>query len=234
MNDTDSLLLKSKVEKTIKLLRQATKDMPSTMISQIVDVYGKDPYLILISCLLSLRARDTSTLPVSLKLFSIARTPSEMLSIPVPQLEKIIYPVGFYKKKSNLLHEVSQDLIDRFNRKVPSTESDLLSIKGVGIKTANLVLGEAFGVPAICVDTHVHRLSNLMGIVHTSNPEQTEVALKKVIPKKYWVEWGRLLVMWGQNVRTLKSPFLSNKHIFNEAEELGLLNSFKRKKKGHH
>lgn len=234
MNDTDSLLLKSKIEKTVKLLRQATKDMPHTMISQIIDVYGKDPYLILISCLLSLRTRDTLTLPVSLKLFSIARTPFEMLSISVPQLEKVIYPVGFYKKKSILLHEVSQDLIIRFNGKVPSTESDLLSIKGVGIKTANLVLGEAFGVPAICVDTHVHRISNFMGIVHTNTPEQTEVALKKIIPKKYCIEWGRLLVMWGQNVRSLKSPFLSNKQIFNEAKRLGLLNSFMRKKKGHH
>jgi len=177
------------------------------MISKIVDTYGKDPFLILISCLLSLRTRDTVTLPVSLKLFSYARTPTDLLKIPVSQLEKIIYPVGFYKRKSKLLHEISKELIERFDGKVPSNEADLLSLKGVGHKTAALVLGEAFGIPAICVDTHVHRISNLLGLVHTKTPEQTEIELKKILPKKYWIEWGRLLVKWGQN--TPRSSLIS-------------------------
>ncbi len=162
--------------------------------------YKNDPFLILISCLLSLRARDVVTLPISQKLFLKARTPQELLKIPIAELEKIVYPLGFYRQKARTLRSVSRDLIDRFGGKVPDNEQDLLSIKGVGRKTANLVLGVAYGVPAICVDTHVHRLANQLGLVTTKNPEQTEQALQKIIPKKDWIEFNRLLVMWGQQV----------------------------------
>ena len=188
-----------KAVKIIRILRRATKGMTKPMISTIIEQYGRDPFLILISCLLSLRARDTVTLPVCQQLFAIARTPSELLKIPINKLETIIYPIGFYKRKSNILHNVSKDLIQRFNGIVPSTEKELLSIKGVGRKTANLVLAEAFGIPAICVDVHVHRISNRLGLVHTKTPLETELALQQILPKKYWSEWNKLLVMWGQN-----------------------------------
>jgi len=162
--------------------------------------YHNDPFLILVSCLLSLRARDTMTLPVSEKLFLRARTPDQLLKIPIHELEKIVHPLGFYRQKARTLHSVSKELITRFNGKVPHTEEDLLSLKGVGRKTANLVLGVAFGIPAICVDTHVHRLSNALGLVRTKTPDQTEVALKKIIPEKDWIEFNKLLVVWGQQV----------------------------------
>ena len=171
--------------------------------------YGKSPYLILVSCLLSLRARDTVTLPICRQLFSLAQTPLQMLAISRPDLEHILRSIGFYRQKAKTLHEVSRDLIARFKGKVPSGEADLLSIKGVGRKTANLVRGMAFDIPAICVDTHVHRLANQLGLVHTKTPEQTERELAMLVPKKYWIELNHLLVTWGQQVpRKQQIPLL--------------------------
>lgn len=194
--------LTTKCVKIIRILRKVTKDLPKPMVSSIIDEYGKDAFLILISCILSLRARDTVTLPICRKLFSIARTPSQILKIPLKKLENIIYSIGFYKVKAKLLHSISKELIERFNGIVPSNEHDLLSIKGVGRKTANLVLSQAYDIPAICVDVHVHRISNRMGLVKTKTPLETEIALQKILPKKYWSEWNRLLVILGQNIRS--------------------------------
>lgn len=185
----------------VKALQKATKKMQQPLVNEIIKEFGKDPFLILISCLLSLRSRDTGTLPVCRVLFARAKTPQEILSIPIPELERIIYSVNFYKTKAKTLHEVSRIIIKDFKGKVPCSEKELLSIKGVGPKTANLVLGLAFDIPAICVDVHVHRLSNLLGLIKTKTVEQTEEALKKILPKKYWIEWNRLLVIWGQNFR---------------------------------
>ena len=181
-------------------LRKKTKEYPKLMSFSIIDQFGKDPFLLLISCLLSLRTRDTVTLPVSLKLFEQAKTPQAMLEFSTSQLESLIYPVGFYKRKAVQIKAISTILIDQYQGRVPCTEVQLLALPGVGIKTANLVLGMAFDIPAICVDIHVHRISNRLGIVSTRTPEQTEKELKKIIPKKYWIEWNKLLVLWGQNV----------------------------------
>lgn len=186
--------------KIIKLLRAKTKKMPEPMSQRIRDEYNDDPYLILISCLLSLRARDTVTYPISKKLFETVRTPKEMLAIPLRKLERIIKSIGFYHNKAKSLKSVSKELIERFKGKVPNTEEELLSIKGIGHKTAALVVSVAFGKPAICVDTHVHRLSNQLGLVHTKTPEQTEAALKELLPQRYWGEVNEVMVKWGQNV----------------------------------
>ena len=197
--------------KIIKVLRKATKDLGQPMSNAIRDEFNNDPFLILISCLLSLRARDTVTYPISVELFKVAKTPQQFVDMPLKQLEKIIYSVGFYKNKARSIKSVSKDIIERFGGNVPSNEKDLLSIKGIGRKTANLVLGIAFNIPAICVDTHVHKLSNKLGIVTTKTTEQTEFALQKVLPKKYWIEYNRLLVLCGQNMRFCSnalSPFL--------------------------
>lgn len=166
----------------------------------IIDKFGKDPFILLISCLLSLRARDTVTLPVSLNLFEQVRTLQDMLNLSTQKLESLIYPVGFYKRKADQIKQISAILLDIHAGQVPATEHALLSLPGVGIKTANLVLSMAFDIPAICVDIHVHRISNRLGLVTTQTPEQTEKDLKKVLPKKYWIEWNKLLVKWGQNV----------------------------------
>lgn len=208
------------IEQIIAELRKETKEYREPMSRDILFLYGRDPffrhprqqseirdpevndvpYLILISCLLSLQTRDVVTLPVSIKLFEKVRTPEQMIDLPLRDLEQIIKSINYYKTKAQRLRSVSAELFARFGGKVPSNLNDLKSIKGVGLKTANLVLAEAFGVPAICVDTHVHRLSNHWGLIVTETPEQTEQALRQVLPQKYWIEWSYLLVKWGQNI----------------------------------
>ena len=195
--------------KIIQVLRGATKGMPKTASSLIVERYGKDPYLILISCILSLRTKDITSFPASCRLFAKAKTPKKMLKLRLSSIEKLIYPVGFYRNKAKSIHSISKDLIERFGGKVPDSKEELISLHGVGLKTANLVLGEAFDKPAICVDTHVHKVSNRLGLVKTNTPEETEQALKELLPKRYWTEFGRLLVIWGQNICVPVSPFCS-------------------------
>lgn len=209
----------------IKILRTTTRTMPKPAATQIIDQFGRNPYLILISCLLSLRAKDTASLPASLRLFKLAQTPEEMVALPINQIEKVIHATGFYRHKARTIHDISQTLITKFASKVPSTEEELRSLKGVGLKTANLVLSEAFQIPAICVDTHVHRISNRLGLVNTKTPEETEKALKKILPKEYWSEWNHLLVMWGQNICVPISPFCSRCAIANLCPRKGVTSS---------
>lgn len=188
------------------------------MVDTIVKEYGQDPFLILVSCLLSLRSKDIVTLPVCRILFQQAQTPEEILAIPLSSLESIVFKLGFYRQKARTLHSVSRDLIQRFGGKVPDSHQKLISIVGVGPKTANLVMGHAFGVPSICVDTHVHRISNRLGLISTRTPEETEMALKKVVPEKYWIELNSLLVMWGQNICAPISPWCSKCALFDMCE----------------
>ncbi len=195
-----------KILACLALLKEATKGMTQPMSIMLVKDFGRDPFVILISCLLSLRAKDLVTYPVSLKLFKKVRTPHELLKLPLEELEELFYSLGFYRRKARIVKEVSRELIDRFEGKVPDTEEQLLSIKGVGRKTANLVLGMAFEQPAICVDTHVHRLSNRLGWVETTHPDQTERELKKLVPKEFWIDLNTYLVIWGQNVCVPISP----------------------------
>ncbi len=216
MNKTDRAI------RIIQILRKATQGMEIPAANAIVKQYGRDPYLILISCLLSLRTRDVVSLAASQRLFEHARNPEEMLQLSNSQIEKIIYPTGFYRHKARTLKEVSKDLLDRFDGKVPHNFEDLTSIKGVGPKTANLVLGVAFEIPAICVDTHVHRISNRLGLVKTKTTDQTEQELKKVIPKEYWIEYNHLMVMWGQNICVPISPFCSKCAIFSLCPRIGI------------
>ncbi len=190
----------------IHVLREATKRMVEPASASIVARYGRDPFLILIACLLSLRAKDTASLPASIRLFEQARTPATMRALPVGHIEKLIYSVGYYRRKAITIHAVCDALLSQFDGIVPNTEAELLSLPGVGRKTANLVLGEAFGIPALCVDIHVHRISNRLGLVSTKTPAETELVLQKVLPKEYWIEYNSLLVMWGQNVCVPLSP----------------------------
>jgi endonuclease-3 len=201
--------LTERAVKIIHILRASTKGMVLPASNQIVEKYGRDPYLVLVSCLLSLRTKDTVSLPASKRLFEYAKTPQELLKLPIETIEKVIYPCGFYRRKARQLHEISLDLLSRFKGKVPSSKEELMSLKGVGPKTANLVLAEGFNIPAICVDTHVHRISNRLGLVKTKTPEETEKALEKVLPKEYWSEYNTLLVMWGQNICVPISPHVS-------------------------
>jgi len=213
---------KERAIRIIQILRKATKGMEPPASVNIVNQYGQDPYVVLISCLLSLRTKDTVSFPASQRLFEHAQTPEQMLKVPVITIEKLIYPTGFYHRKAILLHEVSKDLLARFNGKVPKTERELLSIKGVGRKTANLVLGVAFDVPAICVDTHVHRVSNRLGLVKTKTTDETEIELKKILPPEYWIEFNHLLVLWGQNICVPISPKCSQCAIADLCPRIGV------------
>ena len=190
------------------MIRQAMQDIPDPSVT-LVGKRWQDPFLVLISCLLSLRTKDETTLPASERLFRLARTPQDLVRLKRSDVERAIYPVGFYRTKARTIQRISQDILERFNGAVPGTLEELLSLKGVGRKTANLVLTEGFHVPAICVDTHVHRISNRFGYVKTADPHQTEWALRKKLPKPYWGDYNALLVTWGQNICKPVSPLCS-------------------------
>ena len=182
----------------------------------------RDPYRILISCLLSLRTKDEVTFPATERLFSLARTPQKMVTLKERDIAKVIYPVGFYNIKAKRILEISTTLIDRFNSQVPDDIDTLLTLRGVGRKTANLVVSVGYGKPGLCVDTHVHRISNRLGIVKTKTPNETEFALRKVLPQKYWISFNNLLVRHGQKVCRPISPFCSICIIERYCQRVGL------------
>lgn len=190
----------------IERLRVATKNMVLPAADLITQEYGQDPYLVLVSCILSLRTKDSVSWPASRRLFAYATSPYIMVTLSLATIEQAIYPSGFYRQKAKTILAISTDLIERFEGKVPSSKEELMTLHGVGLKTANLVLAEGFNIPALCVDVHVHRISNRLGLVATRTPEETEAALCDLLPKEYWREFNKLLVMWGQNVCVPQSP----------------------------
>jgi endonuclease-3 len=161
---------------------------------------------VLIACILSLRTQDTTTGPAAARLFAAAATPADLLALSAARIAKLIYPVGFYRTKARVILGICRDLLERFGGRVPDTIDDLLTLNGVGRKTANLVVTMGFGKPGICVDTHVHRISNRLGYVRTKTPEETEMALRERLPRRFWIGYNDLLVGFGQNVCTPISP----------------------------
>jgi endonuclease-3 len=170
---------------------------------------SRDPFRILISCLISLRTKDEVTAEASARLFRLARTPRAMLALSAARIARTIYPAGFYRTKARTIRALCRTLLERHDGRVPDDLETLLTLKGVGRKTANLVVTIGYGKPGICVDTHVHRISNRLGIVKTRNPEQTEFALRRVLPRRYWIPLNDLLVTFGQNVCKPISPLCS-------------------------
>lgn len=205
----ESFDAQSRVLAAIRLLKREVRRYPQPMTAHIIKEFGREPFHILVSCILSLRTQDSVSWPASRRLFLLAQTPQELVKIPRAQLERTIYPVGFYRRKAIQLQKISQELIDRFQGKVPRDYDELCSLPGVGVKTAALVLGQAFGIPAICVDTHVHRVSNRLGLVSTKTPEQTQKALERLVPRRHWIELNQLLVIWGQQICTARRPLCS-------------------------
>jgi endonuclease-3 len=166
----------------------------------------RDPFRVLVACILSLRTQDTTTGPASDRLFAAASTPEAMLKLAPRRIERLIYPVGFYRTKARVILGICRDLLERFGGRVPDTIDELLTLNGVGRKTANLVVTMGYGKPGICVDTHVHRISNRLGYVKTKNPEETEMALRGKLPRRYWIGYNDLLVAFGQNICAPISP----------------------------
>ena len=189
----------------IRRLRRTAPAWNPTAITRIADE-KHDPYRILIACILSLRTQDRTTDAAATRLFALADTPATMLRLSAPRIARAIYPVGFYRTKSRVIRGISRELIDRYEGEVPADIDELLTLPGVGRKTANLVVTIGFGKPGICVDTHVHRISNRFGYVRTRTPDETEMALRESLPRRYWLGYNDLLVTFGQNVCVPISP----------------------------
>lgn len=188
-------------------MRRETRKFTVPIVSRIAEGSSiQKPFLVLISCLLSLRTKDQTTAAASQRLFDLADSPKEMLGLSASRIEKAIYPVGFYRTKAKRIKEICRDLIDKFSSRVPDSLEELLTLKGVGRKTANLVLTEGFGKLGVCVDTHVHRITNRLGFCRTRSPEETETCLRNRLPTRHWIEYNKLLVSWGQNICRPVSP----------------------------
>ncbi len=166
----------------------------------------KNPYLVLICCILSLRTNDKITIGAAKRMLELAKTPLEMTKVSCEELQKAIYPVGFYQNKASQIIELSKEIAEKYKGEVPDEIDELTKFKGVGRKTANLVLTKGFNKPAICVDVHVHRICNRLGYVKTNKPDDTEMALRKKLPKKYWINFNTYLVTLGQNICKPQNP----------------------------
>jgi endonuclease-3 len=186
---------------------------------------NQDPFLALIGCILSLRTKDETTAAACERLFPKARIPEAMLALAPKTLERLIYPVGFYRTKARVIRGICRDLIDKFGGRVPDSIDDLLTLNGVGRKTANLVVTQAFRKPGICVDTHVHRISNRWGLVASKTPDKTEMALREVLPRRHWIDYNTILVAFGQTLCQPVSPWCSRCPIETECPRIGVVHS---------
>ena len=166
----------------------------------------QDPFIVLIACILSLRTNDKITIGATKRMLELGNTPSQFAKLDIDTLSKTIYPVGFYKNKASQIIELSKELVNNYNSIVPNTIEQLVKFKGVGRKTANLTLAKGYNIPAICVDVHVHRISNRLGILVSKTPDETEMILRKILPVKYWLDINTILVTHGQNICKPQKP----------------------------
>lgn len=186
---------------------------------------GEGPFRVLISCLLSLRTKDETTAAAVGRLFARTVSAKGILEIPEKELERLIYPVGFYRVKARVLHRVCRQILETYGGRVPDTLEGLLTLHGVGRKTANLVLSQGWNKDGICVDVHVHRISNRLGYVRTRTPDETEMALRKKLPVRYWRTINQILVAFGQNHCRPVSPRCSSCPVAGECEKVGVTSS---------
>lgn len=200
-------------------LKKKKRNLPSV---SLIALKMNTPYTVLISTLISLRTKDDVTLAASERLFSLADNPEKMLSLSDEEIEKAIYPAGFYKRKAQNIKEISKTLIEKYDGKVPSTQEELLALPGVGIKTANLTLNLGFNIDAICVDCHVHQIANRIGWIDTKTPEESVDALESIMPRRFWIPLNELLVAYGQNICLSISPLCSECPICKECPKKGL------------
>ena len=217
MHDTD-------IHEVMGVLKDLARDWDIPAIDRVTE-HIPDPFRVLISCLLSLRTKDEVTDQASERLFRKAPTIERMVQLSPDDIQHVIYPVGFYRNKAQTIKRVSEIVIEKYRGKVPSTLNELLSLPGVGRKTANLVLTLGFGKLGICVDTHVHRITNRWGYLRTKNPEETECALRKKLPVRYWIEFNSLLVSFGQRVCRPISPFCSQCPLRGLCNHVGVVKS---------
>ncbi len=187
------------IDKVHAILKKEVKNYKVPVVD-LIQVQTKSPFKVLVTTILSARTNDRTTTEAAKRLFKIVHKPSDLDNIPVSKLEKIIHPVGFYKNKAKHLKQLPKVLKEKFNNKIPSTIDELVKLPGVGRKTANLVVVIAFNKHGVCVDTHVHRISNRLGYIKTKNPLETEMVLREKLPKRYWKTINSILVAFGQNL----------------------------------
>ena len=208
----------------IGLIEEELKKKELPIVTKLAEEH-RDPFEILISTLLSLRTKDEVTAVAAARLFALAGTPSAMAALTKEEIIKAIYPVGFYRNKAETIHDVCRTLIDRYASQVPDRIEELLTMRGVGRKTANLVVALGFNGPGLCVDIHVHRISNRLGYVHTKNPEETEFALREKLPPQYWIKYNTLMVSFGRNICRPVSPICSVCPVYKCCRRVGIARS---------
>ncbi|MBI3324350.1 MAG: endonuclease III [Candidatus Omnitrophica bacterium] len=206
------------VDSVIRILRRTVRQWPEPVVGH----YKDSPFTTLIGCLLSLRTQDATTHRACERLFALARTPETMVTLSTKAIERAIYPVGFYRTKAAGIKQVCRLLLERYGGHVPDDLDELLTLPGVGRKTANLVVTLAYGKPGICVDTHVHRITNRWGYCRTKTPEDTEFALRKRLPRRHWIIINDLLVSFGQHLCHSTSPRCSQCPVEFACEKIGV------------
>ena len=219
----DILMDNRVIDTVFAILMQAIQAWQEPIVGRVAREH--DPFKVLVATMLSLRTKDSTTDEASGRLFSLAITPADMARLPLEHIQQAIYPVGFYKTKARHIIEVSRIITQKHGGRVPAGMAGLLKLPGVGRKTANLVLILGFDKPGICVDTHVHRITNRWGYVTTKTPDETEMVLRKVLPKRHWKEINNLLVPYGQNLCLPISPWCSRCPIAPYCERRGVIRS---------
>jgi endonuclease III len=209
------------IHAAVRILRREVPKWETPIVTLMAETY-RSPFRVLISCILSLRTQDATTAEASRRLFALADTPHKTMKLTTQAIAKAIYPVGFYRTKAKTIREICRTLIRQYSGKVPDDIDELLKLKGVGRKTANLVVTLSYGKPGICVDTHVHRISNRWGYIRTKNPEKTEFALREKLPKRYWIEYNDLLVSFGQHLCRPISPRCSRCPVEDYCDQVGV------------
>lgn len=213
------------IHAAIKILRREVRQWQEPVVGVVARQSARDPFRILISCLLSLRTKDKTTSEASARLFDLAYTPAGLLKLSRRRIERAIYPVGFYRTKTKAIHAICRRLLEVYQGKVPQAIDELMTLPGVGRKTANLVVTVGYRRPGICVDIHVHRISNRWGYVKTRTPDETEEALRAKLPKRYWITFNDLLVPYGQNLCQPVSPFCSRCKLIDMCDRVGVVRS---------
>jgi endonuclease-3 len=207
-----------------RVIRTLERHAPSWRPTAVAEVASEqpDPFRVLVACILSLRTQDATTREASARLFRVADSPGTMRRLSPTRIARLIFPVGFYRTKARVIRDLSGDLLQRFGGQVPDDIDALLTLKGVGRKTANLVVTVGFGKPGICVDIHVHRISNRLGFVRTESPDRTELALREKLPRRYWIGYNDLMVAFGQNVCRPLSPHCSRCPVARACHRVGV------------
>jgi len=208
------------IHRAFEILNEEVKQWKMPVVTAIAKT--RTPFKVLVSCIISLRTKDEVTGAASRRLYAVAESPKEMLNLTEEEISEKIYPAGFYRRKAKQILDISQELVEDYDSVVPDTIDELIKFKGVGRKTANLVITLGYNKPGICVDIHVFRITNRWGYVKAKTPDTSEMALRKKLPPQYWIPINDLLVTYGQNLCTPVSPYCSRCKMTDFCKRVGV------------